>query len=125
MRIRRLAATAAAVAAVAVLSACSLSTDATTSSPAASSPAASASAQPTGEQSSGAQAGTAEMTALCTQMVDEKMTPEDATALAEKNGYVARVGTIDGQPQAVTMDLRDDRFTFDVEGGVVVGCTYG
>lgn len=120
MRIRRLAATAAAVAAVAVLSACSLSTDATTSSPAAS-----ASAQPTGEQSSGAQAGTAEMTALCTQMVDEKMTPEDATALAEKNGYVARVGTIDGQPQAVTMDLRDDRFTFDVEGGVVVGCTYG
>ena len=69
--------------------------------------------------------GTAEMRALCDQMVADGLSVDDATALAEENGYVARVGTIDGEGQAVTMDLREDRFTFDVEGGVVVGCTYG
>lgn len=124
MRTRLLAATAVAVAAVGVLSACSsTSSDATTSAPAAS-----ASALPSSAASGDAMdptGGTPEMVALCKQMVDEKMTPEDATALAEKNNYVARVGMIDGQPQAVTMDLRDDRFTFDVENGVVTGCTYG
>ncbi len=70
-------------------------------------------------------AGTDEMRALCDQMVADAMTTEDATALAESNGFVARVGTIDGEPQAVTMDYREDRFTFDVESDVVVGCTYG
>jgi hypothetical protein len=70
-------------------------------------------------------AGTDEMRALCDQMVADGMTPEDATALAESNGFTARVGTIDGQPQAVTMDYREDRFTFDVESGAVVACTYG
>jgi hypothetical protein len=53
------------------------------------------------------------------------MSPEEATALAEDNGYIARVGTIDGQPQAVTMDFREDRFTFDVSEGAVIACTYG
>lgn len=70
-------------------------------------------------------AGAVEMKALCEQMITEGMSPEDATALAEQNGYVARVGTLEGQPQAVTMDYREDRFTFDVEGGMVVACTYG
>jgi len=70
-------------------------------------------------------AGTDEMRALCDQMVADAMTPEDATALAESNGFTARVGTIDGTPQAVTMDYREDRFTFDVESGAVVACTYG
>lgn len=69
--------------------------------------------------------GTAEMRALCDEMVAAKLTAEDATARAEENGYVARVGTIDGAPQAVTMDLREDRFTFEVTGGVVTACTYG
>jgi hypothetical protein len=69
--------------------------------------------------------GTDAMRALCDQMVADGMSPEDATALAESNGYIARVGTIDGAPQALTMDLRDNRFTFDVEGGAVVACTYG
>lgn len=69
--------------------------------------------------------GTAEMQALCAQMVAEGLSPDAATALATENGYVARVGTIDGEPQAVTMDLREDRFTFEVTGGVVVSCTYG
>ncbi len=74
---------------------------------------------------SAAEAPSADMQALCDQMVGDGLSPEDATATAEENGYVARVGTIDGQPQAVTMDYREDRFTFDVENGVVVGCTYG
>lgn len=122
MRIRLAAATAVAIAAVGVLSACSSSSDDTnTSAPAASAlPSTAASGDP-----ADVTAGTPEMAALCKQMVDEGLSPEDATALAEQNGFVARVGTIDGTPQALTMDLRDDRFTFDVEGGVVVGCTYG
>lgn len=65
------------------------------------------------------------MIALCDQMVAETMTVEDATALAEANGYVARVGSIDAEPQAVTMDYRLDRFTFDVVDGVVTACQYG
>lgn len=67
----------------------------------------------------------ADMVTLCEQMVADGLSPEDATALAESNGFVARVGTIDGEPQAVTMDYREDRFTFEVADGVVVGCTYG
>jgi hypothetical protein len=69
--------------------------------------------------------GTAEMRALCDEMVSGALTAEDATSLAEQNGYTARVGSIDGEGQALTMDLREDRFTFEVEGGVVIGCTYG
>jgi hypothetical protein len=65
------------------------------------------------------------MVALCEQMVSGGMSPEDATALAKSKGYVARTGTIDGQPQAVTMDYRTDRFTFEVTGGKVTACTYG
>jgi hypothetical protein len=106
-------------AAMLALAACSSagSGAATPASAAASSaPAASASGQP---------AGTDAMRALCDQMVADKLSLDDATALAEKNGFIARVGTLEGQPQAVTMDYREDRFTFDIEGGVVVGCTYG
>ena len=65
------------------------------------------------------------MVALCDQMVSGSMSPEDATALAESKGYVARTGTIDGEPQALTMDYRTDRFTFEVTGGKVTACTYG
>lgn len=121
MRIRLLCVGGAAVAAMSLLAGCSSSDD-TAGVPAAS---ASVVMPSTGASEVPGAAGTPEMAALCKQMVDEKLSPEDATALAEKNGYVARVGTIDGTPQALTMDLRDDRFTFDVEGGVVVSCTYG
>ena len=90
------------------------------STPSSSAPAASAS--PTeGED----MPGTEEMRALCDQMIADGLTPEDATALAENAGYVGRVGTIDGEPQAVTMDFREDRFTFEVTGGKVTACTYG
>lgn len=69
--------------------------------------------------------GTDAMRALCEQMVADKLSPEDATSLAEENGFVARVGTIDGVPQAVTRDFREDRFTLEVTAGVVSGCTFG
>ena len=46
-------------------------------------------------------------------------------ALAESSGYTTRVGKVDGEDQAVTMDLREDRFTFEVESDVIVGCTIG
>ncbi len=101
---------------LATLTGCSSSTD--SPSTAATSAAASAMA-------SAGTPGSAEMMALCDQMVADGLSTDDATALAESNGYVARVGTIDGQPQALTMDFREDRFTFEVEGDVVVACTYG
>jgi ABC-type phosphate transport system substrate-binding protein len=106
-----------AVAAAALLAACS------TSEPADTAMSAIAAASEAASQANGA--GSADMVALCDQMVADGLSAEDATALAESNGYSARIGTIDGQPQALTMDYRVDRFTFDVTNGVVVACTYG
>lgn len=63
--------------------------------------------------------------AMCAQMIADAMTVQAAEALAESSGYVARIGTLDGEPQAVTTDFREDRFTFDVADGVVIGCTLG
>lgn len=107
-----MAAAVGALLATAALSGCS-STDDTATAPASAVEAASEAAV------------NADMVTLCEQMVADGLSPEDATALAESNGFVARVGTIDGEPQAVTMDFREDRFTFEVADGVVVGCTYG
>ena len=71
-------------------------------------------------------AGSAQMQAMCQQMVDGMMTLEQAQAFSTMNGYgIVRTGTIDGQPQPVTMDYRWDRFTVSLVGGVVTGCTYG
>jgi hypothetical protein len=70
-------------------------------------------------------AGSAQMIAMCRAMVDGRMTSEQATAYAVANGYSARVGSIDGQPMAVTMDFRPDRFTLAVTAGAVTACTYG
>lgn len=70
-------------------------------------------------------AGSAQMIAMCRAMVDGRMTPEQASAFAASNGYSTRVGSIDGQPLAVTTDFRPDRFTLAVTGGTVASCTYG
>ena len=109
---RVIAAASGAVLALVALSACSSSSDEASSAPSAAASGAAAAADDA-------------MVTLCDQMVAEKMDVATATALAEDNGYVARVGSIDGEAQAVTMDLREDRFTFEVESDVVVGCTYG
>ena len=65
------------------------------------------------------------MVALCDEMVSTSMSPDEATALAEAEGYTARVGSIDGQLQPTTRDFRPDRFTFEVVDGAVVSCQYG
>ena len=70
-------------------------------------------------------AGSAQMVAMCRQMVSGAMTAEQASAFAASNGYTARVGSIDGEAQAVTADYRPDRFTLTTVGGAVTGCTYG
>jgi hypothetical protein len=66
-----------------------------------------------------------EMTNLCTQMITEALPVEAAQALAEASGYVVRMGTVDGEAQAQTKDIQEDRFTLDVTGGIVTGCTVG
>jgi len=70
-------------------------------------------------------AGSAQMVGMCRQMVDGGMSFPQANAFAQSNGYSARIGSIDGQPQAVTADYRPDRFTFDMVSNAVVSCTYG
>jgi hypothetical protein len=69
--------------------------------------------------------GSAQMVAMCGQMVDGAMTYEQAAAFAASNGYSMRVGTIDGEPQMVTMDFRWDRFTVSLVKNLVTSCTYG
>ena len=69
--------------------------------------------------------GSAQMVAMCGQMVDGAMTYEKASAFAASNGYSMRIGTIDGEPQMVTMDFRWNRFTVSLVKNIVTGCTYG
>lgn len=66
-----------------------------------------------------------DMTSLCQQFIDQALPVEAAQALAETSGYTMRVGSIDGAPQALTKDYREDRFTVDVTGGAITGCTIG
>jgi hypothetical protein len=66
-----------------------------------------------------------DMTALCEQILAEALPIEAAVALAEASGYATRVSSIDGEAQAVTMDVQEDRFTFETEAGLVTACTIG
>lgn len=79
------------------------------------------------EQAPGAptMAGSAQMLGMCGQMVDGRMTVDQARAFADSSGYTLRVVSIDGVGQPATMDLRPDRFDVATVGGVVTGCTYG
>ena len=124
-RQNRLAIAAAVIVSTAILTACSSSSTASMPESAIAAASSAAAAAAAADAAGAGVGGTAAMRTLCDQMVADGLSPEAATALAETNGYVARVGTIDGAPQALTMDLREDRFTFDVAAGVVVGCTYG
>ena len=53
------------------------------------------------------------------------MPVEAAQALAKARGYVVRIGTLEGEQQALTKDIKANRFTLDITGGVVTGCTVG
>lgn len=66
-----------------------------------------------------------EVAALCEQIVAQQLPVEAATALAESSGYVSRIVTLDGEPQAATKDIQEDRMSFEVEGGVVTTCVGG
>lgn len=70
-------------------------------------------------------AGSAQMLGMCDLMVTSAMTFEQAEAYVQGLGYSARIGSIDGQPQPVTMDYRPDRFTLAMVAGAVTSCTYG
>jgi hypothetical protein len=70
-------------------------------------------------------AGSAQMVGMCGQMVRGRMTFDQAEAFAQSNGYIARVGSIDGAPQPVTADYRPDRFTVALVSNSVASCTYG
>ena len=69
--------------------------------------------------------GSAQMVAMCGQMVEGAMTYEKAAAFAASNGYSLRVGSIDGAPQMLTLDVRWDRFNVSLVKNVVTACTYG
>ena len=70
-------------------------------------------------------ADSAMTTAICSQMIDGKMTQAQANTLATGNGYTTRVGEVDGVPNAVTADYRPDRYTLTITGGIVTACPAG
>ena len=59
------------------------------------------------------------------ELVASEMTLEDAGALIEGNGYTWRVGSIDGEAQAVTMDYQTDRLTLSTQDTIVVDAFWG
>ena len=75
--------------------------------------------------SGGLEANSAQSYFMCQQITTGAMTTAQAQTFAEQNGYATRIGTVDGVPQAVTMDYRPDRLTLSTNAGVVVGCQAG
>lgn len=70
-------------------------------------------------------AGSAQMRGMCAQMVDAKMTLDQANAFATANGFIVRPGSVNGEGLAVTTDYRPERFTLTVVDNAVTSCTYG
>lgn len=68
---------------------------------------------------------TTEQVAFLDELIAEPMPQDEATAAIEEAGYVWRLGTIDGEPQAVTMDYRIDRLTLTVDDGLVIDGSWG
>jgi PBP1b-binding outer membrane lipoprotein LpoB len=68
---------------------------------------------------------TPEQVAFLDGLIAEPMPQDEATAAIEEAGYVWRLGTIDGEPQAVTMDYRTDRLTLTVDNGLVTDGSWG
>jgi hypothetical protein len=68
---------------------------------------------------------TPEQLAFTEGLLDEPLPQDEATQQVEEAGYAWRLGTIDGEPQAVTMDYRLDRLTLTVDDGLVTDATWG
>lgn len=64
------------------------------------------------------------MLSICEQLVAAG-TLEAARQVADANGFVSRVSSIDGEPLMNTADWRMDRINVDLVGGRVVGCSFG
>lgn len=68
---------------------------------------------------------TPEQQAFVDDLLATALPQDEATAAIEEAGYTWRLGTIDGEPQAVTMDYRIDRLTLTVDQGLVTDATWG
>lgn len=68
---------------------------------------------------------TPEQNAFVSDLLATPLPQDEATARIEEAGYVWRLGTIDGEPQAVTMDYRLDRLTLTTQDGLVIDATWG
>ena len=68
---------------------------------------------------------TPEQTAFVDELLATPLPQDEATARIEEAGYTWRLGTIDGEPQAVTMDYRIDRLTLTTQDGLVIDATWG
>lgn len=68
---------------------------------------------------------TPEQVAFVDELLATPLPQDDATGRIEAAGYTWRLGTIDGEPQAVTMDYRIDRLTLTTQDGLVIDATWG
>ena len=68
---------------------------------------------------------TPEQLTFVDDLLAEPLPQDEATQRIEEAGYVWRLGTIDGEPQAVTMDYRLDRLTLTMEDGLITDATWG
>ena len=68
---------------------------------------------------------TPEQDAFLADLLATPLPEAEATARIEAAGYTWRLGTIDGEPQAVTMDYRIDRLTLTTQDGLVIDATWG
>lgn len=66
-----------------------------------------------------------EQTAFVNELLATPLPQDEATTRIEEAGYTWRLGTIDGEPQAVTMDYRIDRLTLTTQDGLVIDATWG
>lgn len=67
----------------------------------------------------------AEQNAFLADLLATPLPQDEATQRIEEAGYTWRLGTIDGEPQAVTMDYRIDRLTLTTQDGLVIDATWG
>ena len=68
---------------------------------------------------------TADQFAFTADLRVSNLALEDAAELITANNYTYRVGVIDGEPQALTMDFDINRITLVTEDGIVVGAGWG
>lgn len=78
---------------------------------------------PSADQTTEIESGPSEEFRL--NLIADSLTEQEAGARVEQAGFTWRVGEIDGEPQAVTMDYREDRLTFTVENGIVTDASWG